>query len=552
MKKIVLLVAVMCLLPVSSYEFTEINSSKEELDESIISDEKTSAISNDDSDYYALLIAVGVYANNPDMDRPSMFVEVENIYETLVVSDHWHEQNIKVITGENATLLNMFQGFRWLDEMEDENDICLVYLTTHGFPILWDLPPFDEEDGMDEALACYRGFLPLPNPWSWEPLANPFGIITDDMINYFLNRLETQGLCVIVDSCHSGGFNDNWSYLKAFSEKNFAKELGKDLQGRNRVIMTSVPEEDTSYGSYFSHYLADGMKGYGDDNDNGLISAEEAFWYAEPIIREGTSMSPQIFDDFPGELSITVVELPPSIPTISGEEIGKAFTPITYAFYSDDPENDNIQYFIDWGDGTEELSIFYSSGVVANITHTWTAERTYELIVNAIDEYGAQSEWNYTIVTMENQREVDQRQVEYYRSSTINATEWVAQSFKPSLNKISKVELNIHAWNEAPSVTMAIKQNLSSDNLVSTTELIEPSQDWNSRWISFTFDEISLNPGEEYFIVCRSSAEDHSVGWTNSGRNNDVYLNGTMYYSEDAGNQWESRNNRDGTFVTYG
>ncbi|RLF47888.1 MAG: hypothetical protein DRN10_03300, partial [Thermoplasmata archaeon] len=124
-------------------------------------------IAGSGTEYWALIVAVGVYANNPDMDRPSMLVESEKLRKMLPVSSNWNESHIKVIEGENATVPNIIEGFRWLDKMEDEDDISLIYLTTHGFPILFDLPPFDEADGMDEALATYRGFLPFPNPWSW-------------------------------------------------------------------------------------------------------------------------------------------------------------------------------------------------------------------------------------------------------------------------------------------------------------------------------------------------------------------------------------------------
>ena len=63
-----------------------------------------------------------------------------------------------------------------------------------GLPL--DLPPKDESDGMDEFLVMYNGF------------ENPYCIIWDDWLNFFLSRIKCQGLCLIVDSCYSGGFND--------------------------------------------------------------------------------------------------------------------------------------------------------------------------------------------------------------------------------------------------------------------------------------------------------------------------------------------------------
>ena len=266
---------------------------------------QSTGITDENTNYWALLVAVGVYKNTPVMDRPTMLYEIDNLYTTLLSSQNWKENNIRIIAGENATLLNIFQGFKWLDQMEGEDDTCLVYLTTHGFPILADLPPFDETDNMDEALATYTGFLPYNNPWSWEPLANPFGIITDDVINFFLNNLEAKGVCMIVDSCYSGGFNDNWKYgykdLPPLALKN--KGSMEITQDTNRITLTSVGEKEISWGSYFSHFLVEGMKGYADRNRDGVCSVEEIFRYATPFVLS-FGLNPQIFDEYPGELPL--------------------------------------------------------------------------------------------------------------------------------------------------------------------------------------------------------------------------------------------------------
>ncbi|KAA0015009.1 MAG: hypothetical protein FE041_01190 [Thermoplasmata archaeon] len=513
---------------------------KEQMRLPVISFEESSA----DTEYWALLVAVGVYANVPEMNRPSMLKEVENLYKTLLVSEWWDENHIKVITAENATLLNIIKGFRWLDKMEDENDICLIYLTTHGFPIIFDLPPFDEKDEMDEALATYRGFLPFENPWSWEPLANPFAILTDDEINYFLNRLESKGICLIVDSCHSGGFNDNWSYAKKF-----AKELSVELRGKNRVVMTSVREEDTSYGSFFTHYLVEGLKGYGDKNGDGICSAEEAFWYAQPIIEKYYGMYPQIFDDYPGELYLTEVELPPSEPTISGNETGKINVLQTYQLYSEDPEEDRIRYFIDWGDGSTEWSKLYESGEVISVSHSWNKEGTYVIKVIAEDEKGAESDTASFTVSMA-EKIVDQRQVNGYYAYIINNTRWLAQSFIPSISNLSKIELGLIAWKENFEVTISLRESLNGSDLMTFSLTIPVSKEWETEWIMFDFPDIKVVPRKEYYIVCRSNNADWGVVWVVGIKN--PYPYGSFYHSGDAGVSWERESMLDACFVTYG
>lgn len=262
----------------------------------------------DDVEYWALLIAVGVYYQVPEMNRPTMLREVANFEQVLLSSSNWDEDHIKVIKGEDATVRNIYQGFKWLDSCEDENDFSLVYLTTHGFPHWWDRPPFDEADGKDEALASYHGFLPYESPFRWEHMSNPFGIILDDQFNHWFNQLESKGVGVIVDSCHSGGFDDYYQSLGRSEDiLDFAFDLGMGLQGQNRIVVTSVPEEDVSYGSFFSHYLIEGFQGKADSNDDGVVTMEESFYYAEKIIEQQTNMDPQIFDNYPGEFPVTSI-----------------------------------------------------------------------------------------------------------------------------------------------------------------------------------------------------------------------------------------------------
>jgi len=546
MKWLTLVIALLLIIPITSNSDTNIT--HEMIKESEGAEKEMASISadEDNTEYWALIVAVGVYANAPDMDRPSMLVEAENLYNTLLVSDMWDESHIKKITAENATVINIFRGFRWLAENADENDICLIYITTHGFPIIFDLPPFDEADGMDEALAAYRGFLPFQSPWSWEKLANPFGIITDDEINFMLNRINAKGICFIVDSCHSGGFNDNWSYS---IEQNFAKELIKDLEGRNRIVMASVPEDEVSYGSFFSHYITKGMEGYADENKDGICTAEEIFRYAEPIIREETGMEPQMFDDYPGEMPLRDVELPPSITSIDGPEIGKTNETITYKITATDPEGDKIKYHIEWGDGNEEDTGYYDSGSMAFISHTWKRDGTFEMNILPVDERGATGDARYMTVSMAGDYVIDQRQVEYEYAYLINNTRWLAQSFVPSVGNISKVELGIIAWNSGYDVEVSIRDAIDGNVLGSASRMIEPTHDWEVQWVMFNLGNVEVNPGQTYYIVCKSSKPDWGVAWVVGGN---VYEKGLFYQSRDAGNDWQAVKDVDACFVTYG
>lgn len=265
---------------------------------------------NPGTEYWALIFAVGIYLNNPNQDRPSMLVAAENLKNVLLDQPHWKEDHIHKVTGEECYFSRLISELKWLIENVDSDDQVLVYLTTHGNNLKlngvpWDIPPKDEADGMDEMLVMYDGF------------ENKFSFIWDDLLNFYLYKLKANNLCLIVDSCYSGGFNDETidtipfktafgsifktrlvNILNRFSnafcfmeklinylierftqnnyitfenkinedleEKNsdmtdkaylFTKDFTNDLKGEGRVVLMSSEEDTPSWGSYFSDFL---------------------------------------------------------------------------------------------------------------------------------------------------------------------------------------------------------------------------------------------------------------------------------------------------------
>jgi hypothetical protein len=91
----------------------------------------------------------------------------------------------------------------------------------------------------------------------------------------------------------------------------------------------------------------------------------------------------------------------PTIPDISGPPSGKTGEQQDYTFSSSDPEGDDITYCIDWGDGTDEISIGpFPSGDEIKQSHTWDEDGTYTIKVKAQDKFGMESEWGELDVSM--------------------------------------------------------------------------------------------------------------------------------------------------------
>lgn len=83
---------------------------------------------------------------------------------------------------------------------------------------------------------------------------------------------------------------------------------------------------------------------------------------------------------------------PPEAPDIQGPSGGKKKTHYDFILTSEDPDNDGVQFLVDWGDGTEDLTDFGDSGVPMVANHAWESDGTYRITCITFDYYGGESE----------------------------------------------------------------------------------------------------------------------------------------------------------------
>ena len=85
---------------------------------------------------------------------------------------------------------------------------------------------------------------------------------------------------------------------------------------------------------------------------------------------------------------------PPEIPTIIGPSQAKFGENIEYTINSNDPEGDNIYYYIEWGDNSAEDWIGpYESGSDVIFNHIWSERGNYLIKVKAKDTENSESDW---------------------------------------------------------------------------------------------------------------------------------------------------------------
>ncbi len=86
---------------------------------------------------------------------------------------------------------------------------------------------------------------------------------------------------------------------------------------------------------------------------------------------------------------------------ISGKNKGKVDYFYTYEFRSSDSDGDDVDYYVEWGDGTNSNWVgHFSSGEKALISHEWKSNGSYTIRAKSRDIYGVESDWNEFEINM--------------------------------------------------------------------------------------------------------------------------------------------------------
>ena len=127
----------------------------------------------------------------------------------------------------------------------------------------------------------------------------------------------------------------------------------------------------------------------------------------EEDVYEIRAKSKDIFDkegDWSDYYRIRIGNEQPTVPDINGPRTGKTGVEYDYSITSFDPNEDDIQYEINWGDGNTEYTNFNPSGEEAIASHTWTEGRTFTVKARAWDPFEKCSNWKEITVTIPRDR----------------------------------------------------------------------------------------------------------------------------------------------------
>jgi len=97
----------------------------------------------------------------------------------------------------------------------------------------------------------------------------------------------------------------------------------------------------------------------------------------------------------------------PNAPTIDGPVSGEVGIRYLYTVSAVDPDDHDVCFMIDWGDGeTTDWSGYYASEEEAAFPHTFTKSGTLTIQVRAMDIGGYKSDWTTLEVTMPRSRSI--------------------------------------------------------------------------------------------------------------------------------------------------
>ena len=124
---------------------------------------------------------------------------------------------------------------------------------------------------------------------------------------------------------------------------------------------------------------------------------------------------------------------------------------------------------------------------------------------------------------------------------TLHPPEKHAQSFTPTKDKLTAVSLYLFQGITPPEpvhITVSIRDNLTGSDLATKTIDTSVVTINKYKWVLFDFEDISITPGNPYFIVCSGNAGDDTNVYCWFYSDNDTYTRGEAWYKQTETANW--------------
>ena len=227
---------------------------------------------------YALLIGVGDYTHARFSSLPATVRDAQKISTILTDPTRcgYPPANVQVLTGDQATVVNIRTALTTLAESTNPESTVFVYFSGHGGRAL--------ENGDWCTYLCPQGADP-------DDLAHT--AIPGHEFSTLLAAIPARKLLVMLDACHAAGSaelkaTDGTVVWKAGLPDDYYETLS---QGSGRVVIASSKEDQFSYVrpqgdlSLFTYHLLQALRGKAAVRGDGLIHVLDVFHYVNEAVQ---------------------------------------------------------------------------------------------------------------------------------------------------------------------------------------------------------------------------------------------------------------------------
>lgn len=240
--------------------------------------------------HYAIIIGVEEYQYINERSRINIDETAQDVYNQLITGSNYTKQNTRLLLNKNATKNNIKNTIlSWLSPLENKEDVILFYFIGHT-----EKTTSGTIFGANTLSYCYDS----------TNSTEPNDKITDKELDSWLDQLDSKHIALFFDT----------SYTKNMHS---LPQLGRIILGSTGNLFPKTNPSDPSLShTIFSHFVINGLKGYADEDSNGIISINELFSYTK------TNCIQHSMQTFIDKIKQLDFRFHPQFPSISNRHLG--------------------------------------------------------------------------------------------------------------------------------------------------------------------------------------------------------------------------------------
>ncbi|HEC89674.1 MAG TPA: tandem-95 repeat protein, partial [Thermoplasmatales archaeon] len=255
-------------------------------------------------------------------------------------------------------------------------------------------------------------------------------------------------------------------------------------------------------------------------------------------------------------VNITIINV--NIPPVANNDTASTTmnTPVDIDVTNNDYDIDGsidvttVTIITDTTHGTTTINT--TTGIVTYTPDTgYTGSDSFTYTVN--DNQGATSNIATVTINIISGEQLDQQQTTYNKDLSLYGTRWAAQSFTPTLETLTKIELYIKkTGSPSENLELLVRENSIDGPTIASITLPPTAISTSYQWIEFDITDTTVTPGNNYYIILHTNggSASNSYYWAFSSTN--TYTNGSLWFSSNSGTTWNQYTQYDTCFKTYG